>query len=117
LLGEQDEVKFLMMLRSLLGIAALFLAVTGELTYNGGPSYELIDSNLLAGNPVIALIPLPHGGYHFVVVVGKEGEDYLIRDPAASPLRRAYHLRDLTDRIAGLVFFRTMQSGVNHRSN
>ena len=88
-----------------------------ELAYNGGPSYELIDSNLLARNPVIALIPLPDGGYHFVVIVGKEGEDYLIRDPAASPLRRAYHLRDLTDRIAGLVFFRAMRSGVNHRSN
>ena len=36
-----------------------------ELAYNGGPSYELIDSNLLAGNPVIVLFPLPHGGYHF----------------------------------------------------
>jgi hypothetical protein len=30
----------------------------------------------------------------------------LIRDPAASPFRPAYHLRDLTDRIAGLCFFR-----------
>ena len=77
-----------------------------KLAYNGGPSYELIDSNLLAGNPVIVLIPLPGGGYHFVVIVGKEGRDYLIRDPAASPFRRAYRLRDLTDRIAGLCFFR-----------
>jgi hypothetical protein len=79
-----------------------------QLTLDPGPSYELIDSNLLAGNPVIALIPLPDGGYHFVVIVGKEGRDYLIRDPAASPFRRAYHLRDLTDRIAGLCFFRTI---------
>jgi hypothetical protein len=77
-----------------------------ELAYNGGPSYKLIDSNLLAQNPVIVLIPLPDGGYHFVVIVGKEGRDYLIRDPAASPFRPAYHLRDLTDRIAGLCFFR-----------
>ena len=79
-----------------------------ELAYNGGPSYELIDSNLLARNPVIALIPLPDGAFHFVVIVGKEGRDYLIRDPAASPFRRAYHLRDLADRIAGLCFFRTI---------
>ena len=78
-----------------------------ELAYNGGPSYELIDSNLLAGNPVIVLFPLPHGGYHFVVIVGKEGWDYLIRDPAASPFHRAYPLRKRTDRIAGLCFFRT----------
>ena len=79
-----------------------------ELVYNGGPSYELIDSNVLAGNPVIAVFPLPGGGYHFVVIVGKEGRDYLIRDPAASASRRAYHLRDRTDRIAGLCFFRAI---------
>jgi hypothetical protein len=77
-----------------------------ELVYNGAPSYELIDSNLLAGNPVIVLIKLPEGGYHFVVIVGKDGRDYLIRDPAASPYRRAYRLRNLTDRIGGLCFFR-----------
>jgi hypothetical protein len=46
-------------------------------------------SNLLSGNPVIAVISLPDGGYHFMVIVGKEGRDYLIRDPAASPFRRA----------------------------
>ncbi len=79
-----------------------------ELAYNGGPSYKLIDSNLLAGNPVIAVIKLPDGAYHFVVIVGKEGQDYLIRDPAASPFRPAYHLSDLTDRIVGLCFFRTI---------
>jgi hypothetical protein len=78
-----------------------------RLAYNGGPSYELIDSNLLAGNPVIVLFPLQHGGYHFVVIVGKEGWDYLIRDPAASPFRAAYPLRRRTDQIAGLCFFRT----------
>jgi Peptidase_C39 like family len=77
-----------------------------ELAYNGAPSYELIDSNLLAGNPVIVLIKLPEGGYHFVVIVGKEARNYVIRDPAASPYRRAYRLRDLTDRIGGLCFFR-----------
>jgi hypothetical protein len=76
------------------------------LAYNGGPSYELIDSNLLAGNPVIVLIRLPEGGYHFVVIVGKERLNYLIRDPAVSPHRRAYRLHDLADRIAGLCFFR-----------
>jgi hypothetical protein len=43
-----------------------------ELAYNGGPSYELIDSNLRAGNPVIALVPLPDGGYHFVVIWGRK---------------------------------------------
>jgi hypothetical protein len=60
----------------------------------------------LAGSPVIVLIKLPEGGYHFGVIVGKDGRNYLIRDPAASPYRRAYRLRDLTDQIGGLCFFR-----------
>ncbi len=77
-----------------------------ELVYEGVPSYRLIDSNLLAGNPVIVMIPLPNGAYHFVVIMGKEGRTYLIRDPAASP--KAYPLRDLTDRIGGLCVFRTI---------
>jgi hypothetical protein len=77
-----------------------------KLVYDGAPNYELIDSNLLTGNPVIAVIPLPHGNYHFVVIVGKEGRDYLIRDPAGSPLRPVYPLRYLTDQIQGLCFFR-----------
>jgi hypothetical protein len=66
------------------------------LAYNGSPSYELIDKSLLAGNPVIVLIPLPDGAYHFVVIVGKKGQDYLIRDPAASG--RLYPLHQLAGR-------------------
>jgi Peptidase_C39 like family len=76
-----------------------------KLSYNGNASYELIDTNLLERNPVIAFIRLPHGGYHFVVIVGKEGHNYLIRDPAASPVRRPYPLSELTDRIQGVCFF------------
>jgi hypothetical protein len=76
-----------------------------KLSYNGNASYELIDTNLLERNPVIAFIRLPDGGYHFVVIVGKEGHNYLIRDPAASPVRRPYPLSELTDRIQGVCFF------------
>jgi Peptidase_C39 like family len=76
-----------------------------RLAYNGYASYELIDSNLLEKNPVIAIIRLPDGAYHFVVIVGKEGRNYLIRDPAASPFRRPYPLSELTDRIEGVCFF------------
>ena len=75
-----------------------------ELTYDGEASYELIDKSLLAGNPVIVLIPLRGVAYHFVVVVGKDGQDYLIRDPAAAG--RVYPLRELTRRIGGLCIFR-----------
>ena len=51
------------------------------------------------------LFPLPHGGYHFVVIVGKEGWDYLIRDARCVSVP-AYPLRHRTDQIAGLCFFR-----------
>jgi hypothetical protein len=76
-----------------------------KLVYDGVPTYELIDANLRSGNPVIVVIPLPDGGYHFVVIVGKEGRDYLIRDPAGTPSRPVYPLRYLADRIRGLCFF------------
>ena len=76
-----------------------------KLAYNGNASYKLIDSNLLRKNPVIAFIRLPDGGYHFVVIVGKEGRTYLIRDPAASPVSRPYPLSELTDGIQGVCFF------------
>ena len=80
-----------------------------ELAYNGAASYELIDKSLLAGNPAIILINLPDGAYHFVVIVGKEGRNYLIRDPANSA--RAYPLRERTDWIGGLCIFRAANAG------
>ncbi|MFZ4387098.1 MAG: C39 family peptidase [Chthoniobacterales bacterium] len=53
-----------------------------EKAYEDLPSYALIDWNLLRGNPVIIRIRRPDGITHFVVIVGKQGFDYLIRDPA-----------------------------------
>jgi hypothetical protein len=50
--------------------------------YEGMPSYELIDQNLAKGNPVIVRLRLSSGITHFVVIVGKDGFDYLMRDPA-----------------------------------
>ena len=77
-----------------------------ELSYDGEASYDLIDKSLLAGNPVIVLIPLRSGAYHFVVIMGKDGQDYLIRDPAAAS--RPYPLSHLTRRIGGLCIFRSI---------
>ena len=53
-----------------------------EKDYEDLPSYARIDWNLLHGNPVIVRIRRLDGITHFVVVVGKRGFDYLIRDPA-----------------------------------
>jgi len=79
-----------------------------KLIYNGSASYNLIDASLLSGNPVIVVIPLREGAYHFVVIVGKVGRDYLIRDPAASD--RPYPLRQLTDKIGDICIFRAVRT-------
>src|SRR5881227_2646929 len=49
--------------------------------YEDLASYQLIDSNLAHGNPVIVRVRLPSGITHFVVIAGKDGFDYLVRDP------------------------------------
>ena len=56
--------------------------------YEDLPSYYLIDSNLYRGNPVIVRLHLASGWTHFVVVMGKQGFDYLIRDPSPHGLTK-----------------------------
>jgi len=77
-----------------------------EKAYEDLPSYALIDRNLLAGNPVIVRLTLRNGTTHFVVLVGKEGWNYLARDPARGPSWGVYPLKDLTGRIEALRFYR-----------
>jgi hypothetical protein len=79
-----------------------------EKAYEDQPSYALIDQNLLAGNPVIVRLTLQNGTTHFVVLVGKEGWNYLAQDPACSPSRGIYPLKDLTGRIEALRFYRVV---------
>jgi len=79
-----------------------------EKAYEDLPSYALIDQNLLAGNPVIVRLTLRNGTTHFVVVVGKDGWNYLIQDPARSPSWGIYPLKDLTGRIEALRFYRVV---------
>lgn len=62
--------------------AAEFSPGMVEKAYEDLPSHALIDWNLLRGNPVIVRIRRVDGITHFVVIVGKRGFDYLIRDPA-----------------------------------
>lgn len=79
---------------------------TAEHCYEDLPSYGLIDWNLLRGNPVIVRIRRPAGNTHFVVIVGKQGFDYLIRDPAAQGLQGVYPLSQLGAPIEALRFYR-----------
>lgn len=74
--------------------------------YEDLPSYALMDSNLKRGNPVIVRVRLPSGITHFVVVMGKDGFDYLIRDPSSAGLRRGvYPLKDFQRPIEALRFY------------
>ncbi len=79
-----------------------------EKAYEDLPSYALIDRELLAGNPVIVRLTLRNGTMHFVVIVGKDGWDYLTRDPARSPDWGVYRLKQLTPRIEALRFYRVL---------
>lgn len=73
--------------------------------YEDLPSYDLIDSNLARGNPVIVRVRFPSGITHFVVIAGKEGFDYLIRDPGARAEKGYYPLRELGSKIEALRFY------------
>ncbi len=79
-----------------------------EKAYEDLPSYALIDQNLLAGNPVIVRLKLRNGTTHFVVLLGKEGWDYLIQDPAREPAYGVYPLKELTDHIEALRSYRVV---------
>ena len=73
--------------------------------YEDLPSYWLIDSNLARGNPVIVRVRLQSGITHFVVIAGKDGFDYLIRDPGSGALKGFYPLEELGSNIEALRFY------------
>ena len=77
--------------------------------YEDAPSYFLIDWNLVRGNPVIVRLRLPDGITHFVVIAGKQGFDYLIRDPMADSERGVYPLRELGSNIEALRFYESIR--------
>jgi len=73
--------------------------------YEDLPSYQLIDSNIARGNPVIVRVRLQSGVTHFVVIAGKEGFDYLVRDPGGGAAKGFYPLRELGSDIEALRFY------------
>jgi len=80
--------------------------------YEDLPSYQLIDSNIAHGNPVIVRVRLASGITHFVVIAGKDGFDYLIRDPGAGSAKGLYPLRELGSDIEALRFYQPI-AGTN----
>jgi len=80
-----------------------------EHVYEDDPSHFLIDWNLIQGNPVIVRLRYPSGITHFVVVVGKEGYDYLVRDPGSGGQKGIYPLHEFGSDIEALRFYRKLQ--------
>ncbi len=73
--------------------------------YEDLPRYQLIVVNLAEGNPVIVRLRQPSGTTHHVVICGKDGADYLIRDPGAEGTKGVYPLKDLCQEIESLRFY------------
>ncbi len=73
--------------------------------YEDLPTYHLIDANLVAGNPVIVRLRIPGRMTHFVVIAGKDGFDYLTRDPGEGAAKGLYPLREYGSKIEALRFY------------
>lgn len=86
-----------------------------EFEYEDLPSYRLIDTNLLRGNPVIVRVRMRNGITHFLVITGKRGLDYLVLDPA-SP-RGPYPLREFGSPAEALRFYRRLPNSRSPRSD
>jgi len=76
--------------------------------YEDLPSYYLIDANLIRRNPVIVRLHLPNGMTHFVVICGKRGFDYLIRDPGAGAGKGIYPLKEIGSKIEALRYYKKL---------
>lgn len=55
--------------------------------YKGQPSFEKIDTALNNGHPVLVKILIQKAASHWVLVVGKEGKEYLVHDPLGNGAR------------------------------
>ena len=84
--------------------------------YEDLASYQLIDSNLTRGNPVIVRVRLPSGITHFVVIAGKDGFDYLVQDPGGGSAKGLYPLRELGSDIEGLRFYEPVAKTISQVS-
>lgn len=92
--------------------AAEFPPGVAEHIYEADGSHFLIDWNLLRGNPVIVRLRYPNGITHFVVIVGKQGYEYLIRDPGHRYKDGLYFLSDFGSPIEALRFYRKVEPSV-----
>jgi hypothetical protein len=86
--------------------------VTGNVArkaYEDLPSFRLIDEQLQRGNPVIVRLRAKGGTTHFMVIAGKDGYDYLVRDPGAGGEKELYPLREYGSKIEALRFYERLK--------
>ena len=57
---------------------------------------------------MIVRVRLGGGITHFVVIAGKDGFDYLVRDPGAGSAKGLYPLRELGSDIEALRFYQPL---------
>lgn len=88
--------------------ASAFPPSVAEHIYEDDASHFLIDWNLLRGNPVIVRLRYPDGITHFVVIVGKQGYEYLVRDPGHRFKDGLYFLSAFGSPIEALRFYRPL---------
>lgn len=89
--------------------AAEFPPGKAEHIYEADASHFLIDWNLLRGNPVIVRLRYPNGITHFVVIVGKQGREYIVRDPGDRFRDGLYFLSEFGSPIEALRFYRRFE--------
>jgi len=85
--------------------AAAYPPAVAKHVYEDDASHFLIDWNLLRGNPVIVRLRYPSGTTHFMVVVGKSGCEYLVRDPGRRHGGSLYFLSEFGSPIEALRFY------------
>ncbi len=85
--------------------AAAFAPAQVRHVYEDDASFWLIDSNLRRGNPVIVRVRFPSGITHFVVICGKSGFDYLVRDPGGGGSKGVYPLKEFGSDIEALRYY------------
>jgi hypothetical protein len=76
----------------------------------GKPSAEIIDSTLSSGRPVIAKVMIRPSVPHWVLIVGKEDGEYLIKDPLGNGSR----LEKLSKYKSGVCSIRILKNRDRH---
>jgi hypothetical protein len=86
-------------------VAADYAPDRARFVYEDLPSHARVDGQLARGNPVIVRLRYPSGVTHFMVICGKRGFDYLVRDPGVGGAKGVYPLREFGGPVEALRYY------------